>query len=236
MRRRGFTLIEVLVVVAVIAMLAAVLLPSLAAARKRSRAVVCLGNVRQLGVASQLYAVSWKGAFVDYGLAHGGSVDKATTWVNTLRKEYRDVLVARCPEDDSAYWTAAYPGTDQKRIVSYGVNEYLTGRLDGYERYRRLDACPRPAATILFCEMTRTGEYAVSDHVHPVNWVLNPATEAGKQIELNLHTGRSNYALADGHAEPLAFDRTFKVAGRRRDGAKLVIDWAHNMYDPAIAH
>jgi prepilin-type N-terminal cleavage/methylation domain-containing protein/prepilin-type processing-associated H-X9-DG protein len=235
-RLRGFTLIEVLVVVAIIALLISILAPSLAAAKKAARSAGCLSNMRQLGVASHMYAHTWKGLLVDYGLAHGGSVDETTTWLNSLRREYGNKLVARCPDDQSPYWAAPYPSTTQKRRVSYGVNDYLTGRLPGYERFRRIEAIRRPATTVLFCELTQTGEYAVSDHVHPLNWALNPLEEARKQIEPELHSGKSNYVFADSHPEPCRFDRTFKVKGRSRIGAKMVFDWGHNMYDPKIGY
>lgn len=236
MRRRGFTLIEVLVVVAIIALLVSILLPSLAEARRRARASVCLSNTRQLGVATQMYAGTYKGYLIDYGLAHGGSVDESTTWFNTLRRDYHDKLVARCPDDGSVYWKEPYPATTQKRRVSYGVNDYVTGRIEGYEHCRRIEAIRRPATTIMFCEMTQAGEYAVSDHVHPINWVLNPLDEAEKEIETKLHVGKCNYAFVDGHSEPFTFESTFNVKGRRRVGASLVVQWGHNMYDPKLGY
>jgi prepilin-type N-terminal cleavage/methylation domain-containing protein len=55
-RDLGFTLIELLVVIAIIAMLAALLLPALASAQERGRRTRCLANMRQLGVAVQMYA------------------------------------------------------------------------------------------------------------------------------------------------------------------------------------
>lgn len=55
MTRRGFTLIEMLVVVAVIALLAALLLPALSGARRGARAGVCLGNLRGIGQGTVLY-------------------------------------------------------------------------------------------------------------------------------------------------------------------------------------
>lgn len=56
-RRAGFTLIEVLVVVAIIALLVAILLPSLAAARESARSAQCLSNLKQLGGAVMMYTV-----------------------------------------------------------------------------------------------------------------------------------------------------------------------------------
>lgn len=54
--RRGFTLIEVLVVVAIIALLITILLPSLTRARYQAQSTVCLGNLRQLGISVVAYA------------------------------------------------------------------------------------------------------------------------------------------------------------------------------------
>ena len=53
---RGFTLIELLVVISIIAILIALLLPALAAARESARAMICLSNYRQLGIANDTYA------------------------------------------------------------------------------------------------------------------------------------------------------------------------------------
>lgn len=60
LHRIGFTLIEVLVVVAIIALLVSILIPSLASAREQSRRAVCLSNLHQTGIGFSLYSADFK--------------------------------------------------------------------------------------------------------------------------------------------------------------------------------
>ena len=82
--RLGFTLVELMVVIAIIGILAAILLPALAKSRERVQAIVCVDNTKQLTLAWQLYADEHDG-ILPYNIGmKGSSLRTNLNWVNNV--------------------------------------------------------------------------------------------------------------------------------------------------------
>ena len=71
---KGFTLIELVVIIVIISILAGMLLPVLVRAREKARQVNCISDLRQIGLALQMYSIDWNGA-LPYAKRHAYSDD-----------------------------------------------------------------------------------------------------------------------------------------------------------------
>lgn len=262
MRSRAFTLVELLVVVAIVAILISILLPALGRAREQAKVAVCLSNLRSLGAALQTYLQTNGDRFPGAGLGHGSPNREADSWVSqmlaeigrrggerdgsgagaTLRGEVRDVR--RCPADASPHFVEPrlVGGERVWRQTSYASNYYFAvpqaqiASIGKTHAYDRVDRVPRPATTIFWAEMAEQGEYATADHFHPELWFGgDPPVLAGQQLQLERHARKANYGMIDGHAELLPFERTYLIDLAGSDPGAGRIAWFHNLFDPDVA-
>jgi prepilin-type N-terminal cleavage/methylation domain-containing protein/prepilin-type processing-associated H-X9-DG protein len=104
MRRRGFTLIEILVVLAIIAVLAAMLFPVFARAREKARQASCQSNLRQLGLAAQMYAEDCDGVNVPTNQPQAGVASNGIWWMMLLQPYTRNLQILDCPSCSDRGW------------------------------------------------------------------------------------------------------------------------------------
>jgi len=110
-RTRGFTLIELITVTAMIAVLAAMLFPVFARSREQARAVQCANNLSEIGVALQMYAEDW-----------GGHYPPQEDNLAPIARRMGEEDSFRCP-------SARYSGLTKKdleRVAKAKHREYLT--------------------------------------------------------------------------------------------------------------
>ena len=112
--QNGFTLIELLVVIAIIAILAALLLPALAATKRRARTIECLSNMRQWGLALNLYASQNDDQIPRDGTDAGGQYSCYTGNQTTTAPGF-----AGSPDDMAAWFNALPPAVGEKSLKNY---------------------------------------------------------------------------------------------------------------------
>ena len=128
-RRDGFTLIELLVVIAIIAILAAILFPVFAKAREKARQASCCSNLKQLGLAFQMYTSDYDEKFTGWAVraapTAGCGNNFTTLWYHHIWQPYvKNWQLCICPSTNynSGAWCASWVAAVQPYGTSYGLN------------------------------------------------------------------------------------------------------------------
>jgi prepilin-type N-terminal cleavage/methylation domain-containing protein/prepilin-type processing-associated H-X9-DG protein len=191
-RRESFTLLEVLVVLAIIAVLAAFLMPALSGARERSRRIKCLDQLRHAGAALILYAEESGGW---YPVVAAMEFDYADTEFTSKHLRLLDKALDNqgtmfaCPSDKRVALTNSLQG------LTHANNSYC------YVAHLTSDASPRvPALFDQGIVIDTWPNTALLYHLHGLAWEADPAYPS------NHGTDGGHMVFCDGHVE---FARTF---------------------------
>lgn len=121
-RPRGFTIVELLIVIAIISFIAALLLPALSGAKNRGKGADCISRLRQIGVGFRLWANDNEGFFPWHlPASKSGSAD-SIDWTDNFRavsNELQTPKILACPSDDLKRAHDNWSTLDGARHISY---------------------------------------------------------------------------------------------------------------------
>ncbi|MFZ4483372.1 MAG: prepilin-type N-terminal cleavage/methylation domain-containing protein [Chthoniobacterales bacterium] len=185
----GFTLVEFLVAMAVVALLSAFALAAAGGANERAKSVQCLHSMRQVGTAMQMYTGDYNGHLPSS--SHLRSADGSSlSWTNTLSAYLGTNFIGRCP---------SVP--EHRARITYGWNDFLT---DTNGAGITLALCRSPSTTMVLGELALDQS---SEHFHFRGASRGRVTPSffRSMVNVECHGSGANYLFADGHAESLVW-------------------------------
>ncbi len=212
-RGKEFTLIELLIVIAIIAILASLLMPALGKARESARGIACSNNLKQLGVLCSIYESDNNDYII--GAMPPGYMDESINMPTSQKRWYRILILMQTGKT----WWARLPvmicpsSKEQisvnatKEMTNYGMNSYCgwAGDESSYP-FQRISSIQRISQRLRIADC---------ENVIPVYSPTNPAwivdgkgcfdyTVAEKQRGLDpRHSWRTNFLYLDGHVGAL---------------------------------
>ena len=187
----AFTLIELLAVIAIIALLAGLLLPVIGRGKESARAITCLNNLRQWGLATQLYTADHDGYLPLDGTPNPGASSTNYGWYIQLPQQlrlprYHDMPWHTDPaaEPRKSIWIC--PSNRRRsngnNLFHYCLNQHVNGT-GPKSRPVRLESINRPALVIWLFDSKNL-----------------PAVGYWGFVHTNLHNGGAQFTFLDGHA------------------------------------
>ena len=198
---RGFTLIEILLFLAIVAALVAVLFAALSQARERSRRTTCQSNLRQIALAIQQYVQDNDGAYpVGIGSEAGeGGRLIASDWNHKLLPYVKSALLFYCPTSpDEAPNRIGIPAAQKAFTNSYTYNAMRLNLFPQTGPKGITESLLANAATVWV--NVDDGWITPDEEYHYLRRVEK--TSCGRKVTgSTLHSGGGNYSFVDGHVK-----------------------------------
>lgn len=209
--RSAFTLVEVLVVVAILGLLASVLMPAVQNVRAAARRTECKNGLRQIGVGIHMFANTNSGRFPFN--THKGAMK---SWIYTLAPYMENVDQVRlCPDD--AKYEERLSGTNKG--TSYIISNYVSSdKLAG--AMMNLHKLQKTTTLAILFEVSQSRSIT-ADHAHVSSWysTINVANGTVWQalegeVDTKRHHAAANYLFADGHVDTISAQELSEIVSR----------------------
>lgn len=185
---KGFTLIELMVVLAIVAVLATILISVIVQVKQRVHSSICLNHLRQWGLATQLYALDHEDWLPKDGSPNG--VSRTSGWYVDLPRmldlpDYHQMTwrtnKARPPSKSLWICPANRNRSNGNNLFHYCLNAHVNG--SGTGNQIKLSSIPKSASTIWLFDNGKKAAVAQHNNVHT-----------------NLHEGGAQFTFLDGHS------------------------------------
>ncbi len=208
---RGFTLVEVLIVLAVIVIITAILFPIFARVRENGRRATCVSNLKQIGLAWQMYADDSDGKAMPYSHSVGGTsqfwtgfttsdensgVARGTGLLHPWLKTDKILLCPSWAEDSS---TSNFTQAD---VQGYGYNNsvFRPQNDKNPNRVTLISAIDKPAEMVVFADVVSISGVNFGTP-GLVSYLAISAPSRGLPTFHGRHNGMGNVLWADGHVK-----------------------------------
>ena len=198
----GFTLMELLIAIAIVAVIAAILFPVFATVRERGRRTVCGSNLKQIVIAMQQYVQDNNGTYPIYVRYDGPRCYAA--WVPALSPYVKNNRLFRCPDHPHSDPESAdadvehLPQADMDYVYNVAALNGATPDLSGALNLRGKRESSLAAASTIW--LNAEAAWTDSDGVN--HDFRNVSTSCGRDFPgSTLHSGAANYSYVDGHVK-----------------------------------